>query len=106
MVKIVNSLGDVKIGRQGEVVYQRKYGEQIRRQVSPKRAIASEAQIAHRQLYRDALAWRSELSRPNRRYLEGYCIANWVVDGYHIPLPWSRFALKLYLEKVQFVIIG
>ncbi|MBA7648963.1 hypothetical protein ES703_56755 [subsurface metagenome] len=105
MVKITNPLGEVKIGRQGEVVYQRKYGEQIRRQASPKRAMASQAQIAHRQFYRDALDWRKQLSLPNRRYLEGYCIANGVVDGYHIPLPWSRFALKLYLEKVRFVVI-
>jgi len=104
MVKIINPLGDVKIGRQGEVVYQRKYGEQIRRQVSPKRAIASEAQIAHRQLYRDALTWRKALSLPNRRYLEGYCIAGGIVDSYHIPLAWSRFALKLYLQAVKFVL--
>jgi len=105
MVKITNPMGDVKIGKQGEVVYQRKYGEQIRRQVSPKRAIASQSQIAHRQLYRDALDWRKQLSRPNRRYLEGYCIANWIVDDYKIPLAWSRFALKLYLEKVKFVVM-
>lgn len=105
MVKIVNPLGDVKIGKQGEVVYQRKYGEQIRRTVSPKRAIPSQAQIAHRQLYRAALTWRSQLSLANRRYLEGYCYANGIVDSYHIPLPWSRFALKLYLQKVKFVIV-
>ncbi|MBA7537886.1 hypothetical protein ES705_30157 [subsurface metagenome] len=104
MVKITNLAGDVKIGRQGEVVYQRKYGEQIRRGVSPKRAIASKAQIAHRQLYRDALDWRHELSLPNRRYLERYTYANGVVDLYHIPLGWSRFALKLYLEKVRFTL--
>ncbi len=104
MVKIKNVLGDVKIGRQGEVVYQRKYGEQIRRLASPKRAMASEAQIAHRQLYRDALVWRKALSLANRRYLEEYCIANGVVDSYHIPLPWSRFALKLYLQAVKFVL--
>jgi len=105
MVKIVNEFGDVKIGKQGEVVYQRKHGEQIRRILSPKRAIASEAQIAHRQLYRDALAWRSQLSLPNRRYLDGYCISNGIVDSYHIPLPWSRFALKLYLEAVRFALM-
>ncbi|MBA7583552.1 hypothetical protein ES708_25497 [subsurface metagenome] len=102
MVKITNLTGDVKIGKQGAVVYQRKYGEQIRRGVSPKRAIASEAQIAHRQLYRDALKWRSNLSLPNRRYLEGYTYSNGVVDSYHAPLGWSKFALKLYLEKVKF----
>jgi len=105
MVKITNQLGDVKIGKQGEVVYQRKYGEQIRCTAAPKRAIVSEAQEKHRILYRAALAWRKQLSRANRRYLEGYCIANWVVDRYKIPLPWHRFALKLYLQKVQFVII-
>jgi len=77
----------------------------MRRMVSPKRAIASEAQIAHRQRYRDALDWRKGLSLPNRRYLDGYCIANGVVDSYHIPLPWSRFALKLYLKHIHFVII-
>ncbi|GAI62391.1 unnamed protein product [marine sediment metagenome] len=105
MVKIRNPLGDVKIGKQGEVVYQRHYGQQTRRMLSPKRAIASEAQIAHRQLYRAALDWRKGLSRPNRRYLEMYCIANGVVDDYHIPLPWHRFALKCYLEHVHFVVI-
>ena len=103
MVKITNPLGDVKIGRQGEVVYQRKYSEQIRRQASPKRAIASQRQIAHRQLYRDALTWRSQLTLANRRYLDGYCYTNRVVDSYHIPLPWSRFALKVYLQAVKFV---
>ena len=105
MVKITNPLGDVKIGRQGEVVYQRKYGEQIRRTASPKRAISSQAQIKHRDLYRAALAWRSQLSLANRRYLEGYPIASGLVDRYGIPLPWSRFALKLYLEKVRFAVI-
>jgi len=105
MVKIVNVSGDVKVGRQGEAVYQRKYGEQIRRTVSPKRAISSEAQLSHRQAYRDALAWRSQLSLANRRYLEGYCIANGVVDGYGVALAWSRFALKIYLQAVRFVVI-
>jgi len=105
MVKIVNAFGDVKIGRQGEVVYQRKHGEQIRRLAAPKRAIPSQTQIDHRQLYRASLDWRSGLSLANRRYLEGYCIANGVVDSYHIPLSWSRFALKLYLQHVKFAII-
>jgi len=103
MVKIVNAFGDVKTGKQGEAVYQRRYGEQVRRIVSPKRAIVSEAQIKHRQSYRDALGWRKGVSPANRRYLEGYCIANGVIDSYGIPLAWHRFALKLYLERVEFV---
>ena len=103
MVKITNPLGDVKIGKQGEVVYQRKYGQQIRRGLSPKRAIVSEAQEKHRQLYRDALAWRKNLSRQNRRYLEGYCINNGIFDRFGVPLAWHRFALKLYLHHLMFI---
>ncbi|MBA7573105.1 hypothetical protein ES708_14905 [subsurface metagenome] len=105
MLKITNPLGDIKTGRQGEAVYQRKYGEQIRRTVSPKRAIPSQRQIDHRQLYRAALAWRSQLSLANRRYLEGYCISHGIIDDYGVPLTWSRFALKVYLQAVRFAII-
>jgi len=105
MVKIHNQFGDIKTGRQGEAVFQCKYGEQVRRTVQPKSGIVSQAQIDHRNLYRAALDWRKLLSLPNRRYLDGYCIANWVVDGHQIPLPWSRFALKLYLERVHFVLL-
>ncbi|GAJ14032.1 unnamed protein product, partial [marine sediment metagenome] len=105
MVKIVNELGEVKTGVQGEAVYQGKYGQQIRRTRQPKRAIPSQKQLEHRQLYREALAWRKALSLPNRRYLDGYCIANWIVDDYKIALPWSRFALKLYLQHISFVIV-
>ncbi len=105
MVKIVNTLGEVKTGVQGEAVYQGRYGQQIRRTRQPKRAIPSQKQLEHRQLYREALTWRKGLSLPNRRYLDGYCIANWIVDDYKIALPWSRFALKLYLQHIGFVIV-
>lgn len=103
MVKITNPLGDVKIGKQGEVVYQRRHGEQIRRMAAPKRAIPSQRQIDHRQLYRAALDWRKQLSLANRRYLDGYCLANHIVDDHAIALPWSRFALKIYLEHIKFI---
>ncbi|MBA7643195.1 hypothetical protein ES703_50914 [subsurface metagenome] len=105
MVKIVNELGEVKTGVQGEAVYQGRYGQQIRRTRQPKRAIPSQKQLEHRQLYREALTWRKALSLPNRRYLDGYCIANWIVDDYKIALPWSRFALKLYLQHIGFVMV-
>ncbi len=105
MVKIVNTLGEIKTGVQGAAVYQGSYGQQMRRTRQPKRAIPSQKQLEHRQLYREALTWRKALSLPNRRYLEGYCIANWIVDDYKIPLPWSRFALKLYLQHIAFVMV-
>lgn len=103
MVKIINELGEFKTGKQGEAVYQGRYGQQMRRTTHPHWTIYSEKQEQHRQLYRNALAWRKALSLTNRRYLEGYCIANWVVDRYKMPLPWHRFALKIYLEHVKFI---
>ncbi|MBA7585505.1 hypothetical protein ES708_27489 [subsurface metagenome] len=105
MVKIVNTLGEVKTGVQGEAVYQGRYGQQIRRTRQPKRAIPSQKQLEHRQLYREALTWRKGLSLPNRRYLDGYCISNWIVDDHKIALPWSRFALKLYLQHISFAMV-
>jgi len=105
MVKIINTLGDVKVGKQGTAIYQRQYGQQIRSVTSVMRGIPSQEQLVHRQLYRDALAWRKALSLPNRRYLEGYCIFNGIIDKFGIPLAWSRFALKLYLQHVAFVMI-
>jgi len=77
----------------------------MRRTRQPKRPIVSEKQAQHRQTYRQALAWRKSLSLPNRRFLEGYCLSNWVVDRYKMPLPWHRFALKIYLEHIHFVLI-
>lgn len=105
MVKITNTLGDFKRGKQGEAVYQGKYGQQMRSTKPAHRIIASEKQQRHRQLYRAALDWRKTLTPANKRFLEGYCISNWVVDRYKFSLPWHRFALKIYLEEVHFVII-
>jgi len=103
MVKITNPLGEFKAGKQGEAVYQGRYGQQIRRTRQPKRGIVSEKQEHHRQFYRSALNWRKSLSLANRRYLEGYCLSNWIIDRYKIPLPWHRFALKLYLQHITFI---
>jgi hypothetical protein len=104
MVKILNITGDIKIGTQGPAVYQRKHGVQIRRMRQPKRAIASEKQIEHRQLYTSALAWRKSLTLPQRRFLDGYAISHWIVDDHKQPLPWHRLALKLYLEHIKFIV--
>jgi len=105
MVKITNLHGDIKLGKQGECVYQRVHGQQVRRLLSPKRGIESKAQAKHRQLFRFALAWRRQLTRDNKLFLEGYAIANGIVDGYGIPLTWSRLALKIALEKPKMIIL-
>lgn len=104
MVKIINDTGDIKVGRQGEAVYQRHYGQQMRRLVNPKSGEVSKTQLTQRNRFREALIWRKSLSRSARIYLEGYAIANGIVDGYHIPLTWDKFALKIALEQPRIYI--
>ena len=105
MVKIINAIGDIKTGRQGEAVYQRHYGQQIRRVVKPKTGEPSKTQLAQRARFQAALAWRKDLSRAARIYLEGYAIANGIVDSYGVSLTWDKFALKIALQQPQVFII-
>ena len=106
MVKIINQTGDVKIGRQGEAVYQRHYGQQMRRTVKPKTGDTSTMQIRQRTRFQQALAWRATLSLDARRYLEGFAIAHGIVDSYGIPLSWDKFALKIALQQPKVIMEG
>lgn len=106
MVKIINQLGDVKVGKQGNAVYQRHYGRQIRRTLKPKPVAPSKLQQRQRDRFREALLWRATLTLDARRYLEAYSISNRVVDVYGIPLTWDKFALKIALETPVVAILG
>lgn len=105
MVKVTNAFGDIKIGKQGECVYQRIHGQQVRRLLSPKRGIESKAQSEHRALFQFALAWRKQLTRANRLFLDGYALSHGIVDDYGIPLSWDKLALKIVLEKPKMILL-
>lgn len=98
MVKIINQLGDIKRGSQGEAVYQGHYGQQIRRTRQPKKPPPSTMQIASRTRFKQALEWRATLSKSARVYLEGYAIAHSIIDDYGIALTWDKIALKIALQ--------
>ena len=106
MVKIINSLGDVKVGKQGEVVYQRHYGHQMRRTVQPKSGQVSKPQKQQRIRFQQALAWRASLSRDARIYLDGYAISHRIIDGYGIALTWDKLVLKIALQKPRLTILS
>jgi hypothetical protein len=105
MVKVTNLFGDIKIGKQGLCVYQRVHGQQVRRLLSPKRGIESKAQAEHRQLFQFALAWRKQLTRDNRNFLEDYALSHGIVDSYGAPLTWDKLALKIVLEKPKMILL-
>ena len=105
MVKITNVYGDVKVGKQGQAVYQRHYGQQIRRTLKPKTGQVSKMQLEQRLRFKQALDWRASLTRDARLYLEGFAINHHIVDDYGIPLSWDKFALKIALQRPEVVLL-
>jgi len=105
MVKITNSIGDIKRGRQGEAVYQGHYGQQIRRTVKPKTGEVSKMQLAQRTRFQQTLAWRATLSHQAKLYLDGYSIAHRIIDDFGIPLTWDKLALKIGLQQPKVTVL-
>ena len=98
MVLINNKTGEIKTGAQGEAVYQRRYGRQIRRVRSVKRGEVSKVQKARRVLFKQGLEWRKRLTRHDRLVLEQYAYQAHYTDEQGIILTWDRMALKIALE--------
>ncbi len=90
--------GDIKTGAQGEAVYQRHYGRQIRRLRSDKRGDVSKVQKARRVLFKQGLEWRKGLNRHDRLVLEQYAYQAHYTDEQGITLTWDRMAMKIALE--------
>jgi len=98
MVLINNRAGDIKTGKQGEAVYQGRYGRQIRRLRSEKRGEVSKVQKARRVLFKQGLEWRKGLNRHDRLVLEQYAYQAHFRDEEGIILSWDRMAMKIALE--------
>jgi hypothetical protein len=106
MVKITNQSGDIKTGKQGTCCYQRVYGTQVRRLISPKRIAGSKAQSTQRQLFIDGLAFRKSLSRTAKTYLDGYCCHHGLIDTLGIPLTWDKLAMRIALATPRVTIVS
>ncbi len=106
MVLIHNKAGDFKTGKQGGSVYQGRYGRQIRRVVTRKRPPPSKAQLARRELYRQALEWRKNLSQHDTIVLEQIAYHYHYTDSEGIPFTWDKMALKIALEVPTLEIVS
>lgn len=105
MVLIDNKQGDIKIGTQGDAVYQRHYGRQIRRVRKEKGGEISKAQTQRRLLFRQALEWRAGLDRHARLVIEQFAYQAHYRDTEGITLTWDRMALKIALEVPDVAVI-
>jgi len=98
MVRIQNKFGDLKTGKQGEAVYQRHYGRQMRRVRREKRGDISKVQRQRRALFKQALDWRAGLSRHDKLVLEQAAYHFHYRDSEGVIITWDRMALKIALE--------
>lgn len=106
MVLIDNKQGDIKLGKQGEAVYQRHYGRQIRRVRREKGGDITKVQKARRALFRQALDWRAALNRHDRLVLEQAAYHFHYTDTEGIILTWDRVALKIALEVPTVAVVA
>jgi len=106
MVLIHNKIGDLKTGRQGDAIYQLRYGRQIRRAAAKKAPMPSKLQLDRRQLYRQALEWRKNLSQHDTIVLEQIAYHYHYTDSEGIPFTWDKMALKIALEVPTLEIIS
>ena len=105
MSRIISTTGDIKRGRQGEQVYQLKDGRQMRRLASRKSGIISKTQNRQRGLFQKALAWRKSLTLDERRALESLAYQHKARGDDGFILPWSMFALRIYLARPTFTLV-
>jgi len=106
LVKIINDYGDIKVGAQAGSCYQRHYGIQMRRTISPKTGIESKTQRSQRRRFINGLAFRKALSQQAKMYLDGYCIAHRLVDNLGVSLTWDKLAMKICLEQPRLTLLS
>jgi len=93
MVKIRNLFGDRYKGRQGDAVYQGRYGKQIRRTWNDRKKNRSPAQEEQKARFRQAHAWVRTLSTEEIEGLKRF-------TAEHYPsLTWQQYAIKTALDR-------
>lgn len=93
MVKITNVFGDEYKGRQGNAVYQKKYGKQIRRVWDGKKRNTAPAQEEQKARFRQAHAWIKQLTSEEVEGLKTF------VNRVRPDLTWQQYAIKTALDR-------
>ena len=98
MVKISNQFGDVKRGVQGEAVYQRVYGQQVRRQHREHKNANTKGQKLQRDRFKAGIDWWKTLSVEERRFLKSYMAAHGIGDVEGQPPTAYNFAKSIAMS--------
>ena len=95
MVKITNEFGDVKRGVQGDAVYQRHYGNQIRRMRKERKNADTKTQHHQRDRFRAGIDFAKGLTKAQRDFLKSYMAEAGIVSPEGLPTTWYSFAKKI-----------
>lgn len=105
MVKITNEFGDKYTGKQGEAIYQKHYGTQIRRKAYKEDKEPSKRQIQVRNNFKDATSWVKSLSYEQREDLKKFYKTSKISYSNGYPVNWYNFAKWIYIKKPEFQIL-
>ena len=106
MVKIENEYGDVLTGKSGNAIYQKFYGQQIRRKAYKQTKPPSKAQQNIRQKFKDALAWIKTLTYEQKNALKTYYRNSKLSYDPNYPVNWYNFAKLIYIKNPTFEILN
>ena len=106
MVKIENTYGDTYTGKTSNAIYQRHYGNQIRRKTYKQNKSPSKKQLETRNRFKEAIQQVKNLSPADVQIIKKF---------YHIlkernprqwPVNWYNFAKYLHLKRPEIKIIN
>jgi len=106
MVKVENEYGDVLTGKSGNAIYQKFYGQQIRRKAYKQTKPPSKAQQNIRQKFKDALAWIKTLTYEQKNALKTYYRNSKLSYDPNYPVNWYNFAKLIYIKNPTFEILN
>lgn len=101
-MRITNTIGDIKRGKQDTAAYQLKDGQQMRRVISRKTGITSKPQNRQRQLFKLALKFKASLTQEDKRNLESMAYIYHVRNRDGVVFDWHMLAMKLALARPTF----
>jgi len=105
MVKVDNVFGDITTGRQGEAVYQRKYGRGMRRLFNDLNKNPSQSQLDQRANFKRSIAWVKGLSYAEKQAIKEYCRINRVGYKDGEPIHWYNWAKRLGIARPKFKVV-
>lgn len=105
MVKIKNIYGDVCTGRKDNAVYQRKYGQAMRRVYNDNKPPASPLQEAQRDKFKEGIAYAESLNKAERDAIKAYMKEKNIGWKDGDPIHWYNWAKSIAMKQPEYRVL-